>query len=292
MRILGAAAFTLGIAACTFASPTYITATQEATSEKDGGPEGGAASNAPAGSTSCADDFTKPDVSKLEACGGGKGHCYDANKISFASMLGPCPDASKVCVPNEVLAAGGGKLKSCTSIVGPGGCVAASLFPDFEKLGGSALKQDVCDAGLTCVPCTDPRNGGSPTPVCQPIGVHQNACGTIAAPPASAPSSPPPQAATCCKGRGSCVSESSIPQAERNSTKSDTCASGNKCVPAGAPRTCDGGAFGPGVCVDTCFDLMMPAAASLGLLHTKGCNTTELCVPCGLVMGQGVPGCG
>ena len=36
---------------------------------------------------------------------------------------------------------------------------------------------------------------------------------------------------------------------------------------------------------------MMSLAGSIGILSSKGCGTTEVCVPCTLVSGKGVPGC-
>src|SRR6185369_7062639 len=181
----------------------------------------------------------------------------------------------------------GSKLKSCTSIIGPGACTNAALFPEIQKEGGGALKQDVCAPGLTCVPCTDPTHGGAPTPFCQPIGVHEKMCTATTVSP-----NPPPDAGAaspapgCCSGRGACVAQTSI-----SGAKTDTCSGGNKCVPPTKPAACDADVFLDGVCIDTCFSGMMPAAAGMGLLHQKTCKSTELCVPCELVIGQGVPGC-
>jgi hypothetical protein len=281
---------TTGLAACTLASPTYITATQEATAH-DAGSEAAASAGGGGGpgATCGTDDFTKPDVSKLTACGNGKGHCYDATKLSISNVLAPCPDQSQVCVPDEVLAAGGGKLKSCTSIIGPGGCVTAALFPQIAAQGGGALQQDVCDPGLTCVPCTDPTHNNAPTPFCQPIGVHDKAC---TAPVSSAPGgeagAPPPDGPACCGGAGACVAESAVPAAEQGHTKTDTCAGGNQCVPKGNPVSCNDPVLGRGFCIDKCFDGMLPGGGP-GLLKTNGCPGTELCVPCGI--GKSVPGC-
>jgi hypothetical protein len=94
-----------------------------------------------------------------------------------------------------------------------------------------------------------------------------------------------------------CISSSAIPQSQQSNTKQDTCASGDKCVPAafveGKPVQCDSGLSGAGVCMDKCFNDLMGFIADIGLLSTKGCGTTEVCVPCSFATsgGQMVPGC-
>lgn len=293
-------------AGCTLDSPTYITS-QDAPITEDAGASSAKSDSSSAsptaggaaGATCSANDFVKADLSTLTACGDGKGHCFAKDKVSLASMLTACPNAAEVCVPDEILEANGQPLKACTSIIGPGGCVTASLIPEIEKQGGSALKPDVCGASQLCVPCTDPTHGNAPTPFCQPIGVHQSSCS--AAQPGGGPdggaAAPPSQ--PCCttsgKSNGVCIAETAVPEAQRSQTKQDVCTSGNKCVPAafvaGKPVTCSSGLLGAGVCMDTCFNEMMKLASGIGILGNEGCGTTEVCVPCGLVSGQGVPGC-
>jgi len=163
------------VTACSLGNPTYIS-TEEGNATSDGGTKQastsdakGAASatstGAAGGAAACAtDDYVKPDIGKLTACGNGKGHCFDRDKVDAASLFGACPDGKQVCVPDDVLASAGAKPKSCTSIVGPGGCVTSALVPQLEAQGGSALKQDVCAEGQRCVPCNDPTNGDAPTP--------------------------------------------------------------------------------------------------------------------------------
>jgi hypothetical protein len=299
--ILAAAA-----AAGTLDSPTYINSQTPSFTEQ---PDAGAASSSNSGSggatgsrggavTCSASDFVKPDLSKLTACGNGKGHCFAKGKLSIANMLTACPNAAEVCVPDEILQAGGQPLKSCTSIIGPGGCVTASLIPEIEKQGGSALKPDVCSATQLCVPCADPTHGGAPTPFCQPIGVHEKECSATSAGGADGGAATP-AAQGCCttkgKSNGVCIAETAIPEAQRSQTKQDTCTGADKCVPAafvaGKPVTCTAGLLGSGVCMDKCFNDMMSFAGGIGILSSDGCGTTEVCVPCGLVSGQGVPGC-
>jgi hypothetical protein len=300
-----AAVMTVGTVACTIGSPTYISSQEAEVTGEEGGTSSSSSSSGgtpsgDAGPLSCGkDDFTKPDLSKLTACGDGKGHCYAKDKVEIASQLTACPDATQVCVPDEILQAGGQPLKSCTSIVGPGGCVTATLIPQIIKQGGSALKPDVCGATQLCVPCKDPTNGDAPTPFCQPIGVHEKSCSASAAGgggDAGARTPLPPCCTTNGKSNGVCLVETAVPEAQRSQTKQDVCAAGNKCVPAalvaGAPVKCTAGILGAGVCMDKCFNDMMSFAGGIGILSSQGCGTTEVCVPCSLVGGQGVPGCG
>ncbi len=303
------------LAACTVESPTYVTAqeargdggssTETTTSTPTGGGGGGSGSGggstsdggAASGSTCSQSDYITVDVSKLTACGNGTGHCYDPAKVDLGSTYAACPGGTNVCVPDEVLTAGGKTLKSCSSIIGPGGCITASDIPAVLQMGGSALKQDVCTANQLCVPCKDPTHNNAPTGMCSAIGAHQNACGGGTSAADGGAAATPLQ--TCCKSKsatnGVCISGTAIPASQRDQTKQDTCNAGDKCVPAAfvsnMPVKCDGGLFGQGVCMDQCFNDMMGTAKSIGILSGNGCGSTEVCVPCGLVSGQGVPGC-
>lgn len=303
------------LVACSVESPTYVTAQQEATgdggastetttsTETSTGGKGGSSGTTDGGSGGAAStcsktDYIAVDTSSLTACGGGKGHCYDGSKVDMGSQFVPCATAGEVCVPDELLTAGGNKLKSCTSIIpSPGGCFTASLVPAIGAMGGGALKQDVCDSGQVCIPCLDPIHGNVPSGFCEPIGAHKSSCtgggaaGTDAGTPAPLP--------TCCKSKkatnGVCLSESTIPASQRDQAPQDTCSSGDKCVPAafvsGKAVVCDGGLFGHGVCMDQCFNDMMGIAKDLGILSGKGCGSTEICIPCQFVSGKGVPTC-
>jgi hypothetical protein len=296
---------------CSLASPTYITSSQEsAIDEEDGGSSSsspGAASGAASGAapTTCnATDFAKVDLSKLTACGPGNkgGHCYASGKSPMADQLTACPGSKDVCVPDKIILAQGQKLKTCTSGVGAGGgCIQSGFLPALDTQGKGFLKQDVCDAGEICAPCVDPIHGNVPTPFCQPIGVHDADCsasGGAAGTPAPAPA-PAPLVGCCTTGgvsNGVCLAESAIPEANRDSTKADTCTSGNKCVPKamveGKPVTCSS-LLGAGVCMDKCFDEMMSLAGGIGILSKANCGATELCIPCSLASSGGtkVPGC-
>ncbi len=294
----------VSLSACTLASPTYVTTNpaadeddEDAESKTKAGPNTG--TPAPGtGAGACTAPLAKIDVAKLTACQSGKGHCYPKAKVpALGAMLVACPNAAEVCVPDEVLTAGGDKLKTCKSVLGDGACFTSSLVPEIAAKGGSALTKDVCDADQQCMPCVDPTNNNAPTPFCQPIGVSEQECaaagGTTQAP---APATP---AQTCCTQEGVtsgvCIAESAIPEKQRSDTKQDTCPAANKCVPrmfvSGKPIKCNSGIMGAGVCLAKCFNDMMGFAGDMGLMSTAGCGRTEVCVPCMFGKDQGMPGC-
>jgi hypothetical protein len=299
----------IGSQACTLGSDTYITAEEGSTSsgdKKDAGPKtdggGSALSSGPAAATCSGGTFTKPDVSTLTACGDGKGHCYPAAKTPFAPMFGACPTASDVCVPDEVLVAGGQKLKTCTSIIGEGGCITMALIPEMEAdpRAKAALKQDVCDAGQICAPCTNPEAAGELTPFCQPIGVFGECSGGGATAPApDGGAAPPKPLPTCCShgstSSGVCISEAAIPDDQKGQAPVDSCSGGTVCVPKaifeGKPVVCNSGLLGKGVCLDSCFNEMMGFASMIGILGKDRCATSEVCVPCTFMSGQGITAC-
>jgi hypothetical protein len=302
--------------ACTLGSDTIVYADAPVNSAKDSGPSSSSSSSTGGSSSgedpkSCGgDDWAKPDLGKLKACGGGKGHCYAKAKTTFGEGFAACEGSTTdVCVPDEILKAGGSKLKSCTarlnatSQIGPGGCVTASLIPDVAAQGGSALKPDVCEPHQICLPCTDPTKNNAPTPFCQPIGVHEKECG--AAPAGGAAGGDAGAAGGespgCCvtggKANGMCLPTSTLPEDERESTPKDVCAGDTKCAPRSLammqPVKCDAGFLGGGICLDKCFNNMMSLAQKVGFLSSEGCGTTEICVPCLAMKNRSVkvPGC-
>lgn len=300
----------MGSQACTLGSDTIITTEQDDTepSKKDAGANADAQSlnsgaSPGAGAATCSGGtYATPDVSKLTACGGGKGHCYAKEKTPYAEMLGACPNANEVCVPDEVLAAGGNRLKQCKSIIGDGGCITLSLIPAMEAdpRAKSMLKQDVCDAGQVCAPCINPEDNGAPTPFCQPIGVYGECKGSGAPAADAGPTAPPKPLEACCtsggKSNGVCISEQAIPEAQRDEAPDDSCSTGNKCVPKaifeGKPVVCNAGMIlGKGVCLDECFNSMMGLASDIGLLWQDRCASTEVCVPCSFMKGKGITAC-
>lgn len=299
-RALGASFAVVMIAvaaqACTIASPVYVQPVEQNSTKKKDADAKTTSDDAPASGATCGtDDFVKPDLATLTACGGGKGHCFDKTKTPMGDKLSPCPGSSTdVCVPDNILEAGGGKIASCTSIIGPGACATIDLIPEMKERGGSALQQDVCDAGQVCAPCVDPTNGNAKTGLCEAIGVHENACsGGSDSEAKTVPSTPCCKSASSGKDLGMCIAESGVPEAQRESTTQDTCAAGNKCVPAamatGKPVMCNS-LFGTAVCVGACFNDMLALGGII--FGSEGCDPEEICVPCGVMPGDvQVPGC-
>jgi hypothetical protein len=234
----------------------------------------------------CNSPFTKPDLGKLEPCEGGegwKGHCYDGEKIPLPpSMLPACKRAGDVCVSDKLLSAGGSKLKACTFFIGkkPGACVSM-LVSDIAE-NKKQLERDVCDEDERCAPCVHPVTGED-THLCEDVGVHDVACvgGTSDA----------EEPDTCCHGMGVCMKEDALPEGSREDMIHDTCSGGELCAPAamayGTPVKCD--VLGiSGVCLDLCF---AAALRSSKPVMRGGCGPTEVCLPCIIGEGQGMPGC-
>jgi hypothetical protein len=229
----------------------------------------------------CDSPFARPDIATLAPCGEGKGHCFDRTKVPVADTELPDCGAKEVCVPDAILRAGGEKLRSCTFFIGgkPGACVSMLL----ADIGAHAneLKQDVCADDERCAPCVNPVDG-TDTHLCDPIGVHEGACvgGTEA-----------DQTESCCHGMGVCMNEDSVPEDSREDMVRETCPSAKVCAPAamvnGAPVPCD--ILGaPGVCLDLCFAAMLRGTKAM---IRAGCGPTEICMPCAIGAGQGMPGC-
>jgi hypothetical protein len=252
-------------AACTVGETTYLTVEQP--------------SRAVSEVKTCSGAFVKPELSKLIACGNDKGHCYDGAKTAIAN-LPTCDGGGDSCIPDKVLVANGGKLKSCTFFVGgkPGACMS-TLIEDIDAHKGE-LQKDVCDEDERCAPCIDPRDG-SDTHICDPIGVYQDAC----------KGGPGTQLASCCHHQGVCISPEAAPADQRDSMVPDICPRSKVCAPAslvdGKPKQCN--VLGdPGVCIDVCFSKML---GPIQKVFRDKCSPTEVCLPCLIGAGQGVPGC-
>lgn len=228
--------------------------------------------------TTCDSPFTTPDLATLEACGDGKGHCYEGKKSPIGNL--PACAGANVCVPDKVLTSGGKKLKACTFFVGnkPGACVSL-LIQDIEA-HKNELKQDVCDPDERCAPCIDPTNDQD-TGLCADMGVHEKPCiggeGQVAD--------------LCCHGSGVCLNREGIPEDSRGDLDRETCAEGQLCGPRslvdGAPVKCDIAGIS-GVCLDLCFAKMLQSTAPV---TRAGCGPTEVCLPCIIGSTQGMPGC-
>jgi len=291
-------------AGCTVASDTYITAqaAPEAPDAKGAETKGTTTTSTTAGTTSGAPKnecgFEKVDLSTLTACGNNRGHCVPKERAPMADALTACPNAAEVCVPDNMIAAAGDKVKSCKSLGDlAGACVTYKLLPDIEAKGGSVLPADVCDPDQKCAPCVNPQDQKN-TGLCDATGVKQAKCegGATSSTPDAGPPAPPPPA--CCttngKSNGSCIDEKLIPADKRAETKLDTCSAGNKCVPTSffqlKPVACNNEVFGKGVCLDKCFDDMLAGIGSV-FLGKDVCGETELCLPCSLASGRGIPSC-
>lgn len=231
------------------------------------------------------DDWVKPDLSELEECGDGQGHCYDAKKISHGDGFEKCKKPGEVCIADSVLRAGGKKLKSCTSIAGvgnKGACVNIDLIPEMKAQGAGVLKQDVCDDKQVCAPCTNPLANNAPTGFCEEMGVHENDCkGGGAA----------TEVERCCHGMGACLEPEGVPADSRDQLDKQECSDARICAPAslvtGKPAKCTVAGL-DGVCVDTCFAGMLTGTAKL---TRTDCQVTEVCIPCVVGKSQGMPGC-
>jgi hypothetical protein len=238
----------------------------------------------------CDSDFVKADTSGLTACGGaggGKGHCYDRTKTTLGAddeFADPKCKDTEVCVPDKILAAAGKKLKTCTfkatGTPAPGACMSVIS----KQINGNiaALKSDECDDDEGCTPCINPIDK-TDTHTCDEQGVHADACtgGALGK-----------QTELCCHGNGLCIDGDAVPGGQQDSLDRQTCKKDNQvCAPAalvdGTPHKCS--ALGiSGVCLDFCFAEMLQGAKAIG---RGDCGPTEICLPCLIGKGQGVPGC-
>jgi hypothetical protein len=259
-------ALTIGSVACSIGETSYETVTLPVRARSE--------------TRTCESPFAKPDLAALEGCGEGKGHCFDGAKVPLpAEKLTAC-SGPNVCVPDKLLAAGGGKLKACTFFMGnkPGACM--SLLVKDIAANKEMLKQDVCDADERCAPCINPLDGVD-THLCDAIGVHEAPCvGGAAA-----------KLESCCHGFGVCMNESAAPEDQRGNLSRETCPANKLCAPAamveGPPVKCE--VLGAdGVCLDTCFARILGPTAPV---MRAGCGPTEICLPCAIGKSQGMPGC-
>jgi hypothetical protein len=230
----------------------------------------------------CASGFVKPDLAGKKACGNGKGHCFEANRLMTTDLPSDECGAGEVCAPDKVLLANGDKPKACTFYYQnkPGACTSTITKGVAAHL--DQLKPDVCDEGERCVPCVDPTNGKE-TGVCDPTGVHAEPCTGGAG---------GSDEKLCCHGAGTCINEDAVPEDQRDSMSRETCRSKQVCAPramvAGNPSKCDALGFADGVCLDVCFAQMLRSVQKVG---RSNCGPTEVCMPCLIGKGQGMPGC-
>lgn len=232
----------------------------------------------------CDSAFVVADLSKAKPCGtDGKSHCWALSKVNIPpEELEPCDAPGEACMPDKLLLSGGKKAGSCTFAGSePGGCVPLA----FKQVAKNAafLQRDACDADEVCAPCIDPRDN-TDSGVCSPQGVHEKDCvGGVAE---------QGDVESCCAGLGTCLKESSVPESARGDMSPMGCSKGTLCAPAALadenPKKCETVGGFDGVCIAKCFNPMMQGLDGL----SSDCNAFEICLPCFIGEGQGMPGCG
>ncbi len=114
------------------------------------------------GQGECRDWEPTLDLNQFQPCcqaSKGKAHCADKSLVpgDLVNMLEPC--ATGVCVPDTLLARGGGYTpKKCKSIGGREGRCTSVCVPAVSK-DMAMLPVDVCEQDERCAPCFDPRTG-------------------------------------------------------------------------------------------------------------------------------------
>ncbi len=290
------------VIACTLGSDTYIYSTE---APREGATRKGDAGPTSSGGGAEAACFEAVDLTSLTPCGNGVGHCFEEARAPYAGLLTRCAKEGEVCVPDDALRAAGGKLATCTSIIGPGACVTPQLFPKLDEQK-AALSQDVCAGGQVCVPCVDPTNNNAPTPFCQSVGAFKTKsreAGCSGGSTSDAGAAPPSE--TCCaasgQSRGLCVDMPRIaPAGYQDTAAQGTCKSAaNRCVPTTVyektPVRCTSAyptaaAGKAGICLDTCFSDSFFDAEWKPLVKQGSCGASELCLPCDALL-PGTPGC-
>lgn len=264
VTVLGAAAIT----ACSIGETNYEKITLPVREAKE--------------TRTCDSKFVVADLAKLKPCGtDGKSHCYPWSKTSFAKDdLDACSD-TELCMPDKYLTAGGNKAHECKfGGSDPGACVPLALKQVREN--AAMMQRDSCDEDEKCAPCIHPVDKTN-TGACDPVGVHEEDC--VGGPGDEG------NVETCCHGSGVCLDQAAVPDDSREDMSREVCSEGRLCAPAamadGKPTKCD--VLGvEGVCLDVCFAAMLKGAQKT---MRGGCGPTELCLPCVIGKGQGMPGC-
>jgi hypothetical protein len=230
----------------------------------------------------CDSKFVVPDLAKAKPCGtDGRSHCYPWAKTSVAKEeLEPCDDPSEICMPDKLLLAGGKKPQECKFGGGDEGACLPLAFKQIAK-NAAALSQDSCEADERCVPCIHPIEKVE-TGVCLEAGVHEEDC--VGGPGEQG------DVESCCAGLGVCVDIDSVPAESREDATSMGCSAGTICAPAAManekPKRCETFGGFDGICLPKCFAPMLQGADT-----SDECNAFELCLPCFIAEGQGMPGC-
>lgn len=231
----------------------------------------------------CESPFVTADLAKAKPCGtDGKSHCFAWSKTSVPKdQLEPCDDPEEVCMPDKLLLAGGKKAAACKFAGSePGGCVPLAFKQVREN--ASILQQDACEEDERCAPCIDPRDD-TDSGVCNEQGVHEKDC--VGGPGEQG------DVQTCCAGLGVCLNEKAVPEDSRGDMSSMGCKSGKLCAPAAMadenPKKCETALGFDGVCLPLCFAPMLRGMQGA----SSDCGPFEVCLPCLVGEGQGMPGC-
>ena len=311
LLVLAFASVALASQACTLASPTEVKMVPASADDDDDDKQASDATESTKSASSTSDKagscsgakLVKADLSKLTACGDGAGHCYAKSKLpaSAAANMIACDKAGEVCVQDAILEAAGGKLKSCKVAVlsnAAGACIALGTMPEgSDKDQAKAnLKQDVCDAGQVCAPCTNPLQNNADTGICGAIGVSDSECGGASS--GTTTTAPAKAAPACCGGKGSCLDSKALGEGGKD-LKADSCSDGLVCAPTSLVTNkavkCSSGFLGNGICMGKCFNDMLSGIGGIFLSQDK-CADEELCIPCTFASqmapdGTKVPGC-
>jgi hypothetical protein len=268
MRLMALSFVGLAITACSIGETNYETITLQARELRE--------------TRTCESKFVVPDLSTLRACGtDGKSHCYPWAKTSVAKEeLDECDDPAEICMPDKLLLAGGKAPKECTFGGSDKGACLPLAFKQIAK-NAAALSKDVCEDDEKCVPCIHPIEKVD-TGVCHESGVHEADCvGGLGE---------QGDVESCCAGLGVCVALSSVPEESRADATSMGCSGGTICAPAAManekPKRCETFGGFDGLCLPKCFAPMLQGADT-----SDDCNVFEVCLPCFIAEGQGMPGC-
>jgi hypothetical protein len=269
MRLIPCLAIGIAITACSIGETNYETIKLPIREAKE--------------TRTCDSKFVVSDLAKAKACGkDGKSHCYPWSKTSVPKEeLEACDDPDEVCMPDKLLLAGGEKPKECTFGTGDKGACVPLAFKQVAQ-NAAALQKDVCDEDERCAPCIHPIEK-TDTGVCAEAGVHEQDC--VGGPGVEG------DVEACCAGLGVCLDEGAVPADSREDMNRFNCSQGRLCAPAamadGKGKKCETVAGFDGVCLPRCFAPMLRGMEGL----TDDCGAFEICLPCLIGAGQGMPGC-
>lgn len=231
------------------------------------------------------------DPAALEACAP-DAHCLQKALVpaDFQDRLGPCVDATKLCVPDVFLRTGGDFIApTCRSLLDAEGRCLSRALPDVKAQEGM-LPQSTCTADERCVPCYSPLDSSD-------TGACRLSCDL-------GPTEPAKALPACCEGRATCVPNMSVPKEMQANLGQDSCEDVTPdaflCVPnelldpGYVPPACTANSFlfgeYTGVCLSDCLDFGIQGLALSG----GDCDDGNKCAPCtNPLSGEptGAPGC-